>query len=478
MSILADLKSVFNSGKTKNGYSPIDQQTLKEFNQQRPGGARDKVCYAPFTSMRFSLKGKVVACCHNSKEAYGQYPQQSIKEIWNSKQANTLREHICHNDLSFGCQVCKIDFESKNFDSVRTYMYDQYPVDPKYPTMMDFMLENTCNLECGMCSGVVSSAIRANREGGVPTKEYYGDRFIEELKEFVPHLTATRFTGGEPFLIKRYYQIWDLLAELNPTCDITVQTNGNVLTSRVKQTLERGQFSINLSIESLEKENYAKIMKNGNLESALRNIDWFRNYCQSKGTNFNITICPMRQNWYELADLVRFCNEKGALLWFSIVYAPVSHAIWAMSYEELERIYNDFKEVELPATNDLETQNRKYFEGLLDSIKEWKDAAYKRMNDLHSARLSKEEVKQKLVGLYVKYLEEHSQNSSVQSEKQQRLDRFSEKLTRVMARLPDKSFPADFWHFMDEIFAEDMVMEVYESETEDRIYNDMKALIS
>jgi MoaA/NifB/PqqE/SkfB family radical SAM enzyme len=477
MSILNNLKSVFTFDTKSNGYSPIDQQTVKDFNQQRPGGKKEHVCYAPFNSMRFGLKGRVVACCHNSKEAYGEYPKQSIKQIWNSQQAKTLRNHICNDDLSFGCQVCQIDFESKNFNSVRTYMYDHFPVNAEYPTMMDFLLENTCNLECGMCNGVFSSAIRVNREGMPRKDEHYDERFVEELKEFIPHLTEARFTGGEPFLIKRYYEIWDLISSMNPTCNINVQTNGNVLTPRVKKTLEHGRFGINVSIESLEKDNYASIMKNGNLDSALSNIRWFRNYCKDKGTHMGITICPMRQNWHEIPDMVRFCNEEGALMWFSVVYSPSSHAIWAMTFDELQNIYNVLDKEELPTGNDLEVQNRRYFEGLLDSIAQWRDKAKERQSGPKGDRLSKDKLKEKLLDRYVLYLEKESQNP-IQEDRQQKVNRFSEKISRVMLRLPEESLPADCWGFADEIFSDDLVMEVYESETEDRIYSDLKVLVS
>lgn len=44
------------------------------------------LCYAPFKTMQFKMRGKVVASCHNSKEPNGEYLAQTIKEIWNSQQ--------------------------------------------------------------------------------------------------------------------------------------------------------------------------------------------------------------------------------------------------------------------------------------------------------------------------------------------------------------------------------------------------------
>jgi hypothetical protein len=175
--------------------------------------------------------------------------------------------------------------------------------------------------------------------------------------------------------------------------------------------------------------------------------------------------------------MVRFCNEEGALMWFSVVYSPSSHDIWAMTFDELQNIYNVLDKEELPTGNDLEVQNRRYFEGLLDSIAQWRDKAKERQSGPKGDRLSKDKLKEKLLDRYVLYLEKESQNP-IQEDRQQKVNRFSEKISRVMLRLPEESLPADCWGFADEIFSDDLVMEVYESETEDRIYSDLKVLVS
>jgi len=467
--------SKFSEASPKKTYRPLAPTIVKDFNAQRPGGAQEMLCYAPFKSMRFDLRGKVVACCHNSKESYGKYPEQSIKEIWNSQQVKTLRKHICNNDLSYGCQVCSLDFESRNFNAVRTHLYDHHPVNDEYPTMMDFMLENTCNLECEMCSGVFSSSIRKNREGKKNKSGPYDENFIEQLREFIPHLSDARFTGGEPFLIGRYFEIWELIAELNPACKITVQTNGNVLNKKVKNALLRGNFGINVSIESLDRENYSAIMKNGDLDTALENIKWFSNYCQQRNTYFAITICPMRQNWKELPALVRLCNDMNALAWFSIVYAPASCALWTMSFEELNEVYNTLVPTDLPQATLLEEQNRRYFDGILTSIDGWRSDALEREADKAGDELGAADMKDSILLRFASYLDN---SGAAVAEREARMQTFTQKIASVLQRLEGEKLPADAWKRIQMIFADELIMEVYEGDTEQRLYADLKVLVS
>jgi MoaA/NifB/PqqE/SkfB family radical SAM enzyme len=75
--------------------------------------------------------------------------------------------------------------------------------------MMELEIENTCNLECVMCIGELSSAIRKNRDKLPPIKSPYNEAFVEQLEEFIPHLKELRFNGGEPFLINSVFRIFE-----------------------------------------------------------------------------------------------------------------------------------------------------------------------------------------------------------------------------------------------------------------------------
>ena len=222
----------------------MDNETVKAYNQSRDKESHSCFCYAPSTNMLFAHDGSVHVCCHNFGFSLGKYPHQSLMEIWNSVKANELREYMRQYDLSHGCGVCEMDLKPGNFNEVKARHFDSIPRHPQYPTMMEFLISNTCNLECVMCSGEFSSLIRKNREKLPPLVTPYDKEFLTQLEEFIPHLHETRFSGsGEAFSIDMDYEIWEMIIKRNPKCIIMVQSNGTILTERVKDIFEPWKFS-------------------------------------------------------------------------------------------------------------------------------------------------------------------------------------------------------------------------------------------
>lgn len=320
-----------------SGYQPVPPSLVQEYERIRPQKHAATFCQAPFNNMYFSWEGKIIACCYNQKYELGNYPEQTIREIWKGEKANALREHLRHNDLSRGCDVCYRDLVNGRMESVNAQRFDWFPVQ-EYPSMMEFQLTNTCNLECVMCDGHLSSAIRANREKlpAIPNK--YDAAFVQQLEEFIPHLQYTTFSGGEPFLIKIYFDIWEQFARLNPGCTIKVITNGTILTDRVKSILERCRFHITISLDSPVKETYESIRKGASFDTVMQNAAWFRDYCRSKGTEFNFNFCPMTDNWREIPAFIALCNAMDVVCHFNTVYSPMRHSLMYRCHPELEAI--------------------------------------------------------------------------------------------------------------------------------------------
>jgi len=381
--------SIFNNKIIKHKY-------LQEYNSHRIPKENFIFCQSPFNSLLFESDGTVYPCCHNYKYNFGKYPLQSIKEIWTNRKINIFKRAIKNNNLSLGCDVCKFDIENKCYNTVQALMFDNFPVNKNgYPSMLDFMLENTCNLECVMCNGLHSSTIRKHRENREYLKSPYDDNFILQLEEFIPYLHTARFSGGETFLIDIYYKIWEKIIEINPKCKIRVQTNATTLNNKVKEILNKGNFEINVSLDSITKSNYEKIRVHSNFEKVIDNIKYYSYYSWGKNNIFGITICPMRFNWRELPDLVRFCNSVNALIWFSVVWLPPNVAIWTLDSENLKEIYLTLSKIKLSENNQIESENNKYYQDLLKVINKWyKDAIEReKKNDVVKLSVFKESLK-------------------------------------------------------------------------------------
>lgn len=350
--------------------SEFNQETLKDYNKSRPMGAQPVICYAPFKNLYFGHFGKVTVCCYNRDFVIGKFPEDNLEEIWNGEKANQLRKSIKNNNLDFGCNLCKQHILSKNYEANKAKQYDTHTLNENgYPSVMEFELSNVCNLECEMCNGEFSSLIRRNREKLPPIPEVYNEAFIDQLKLFIPHLEEAKFYGGEPFLVEIYYKIWEKIIEINPKIRISVQTNATILNKRVKQILSKANFHLNISIDSLEKENYERIRKNANFDRVIKNIDWFYNYCNDKNTFFGISACLMNNNYIEAPDFLNFCASKNIPLYFHFVDYPKHLALKNLPQNKLKNIYEDLSNFNPEVSSDIQRQNFELFKGMLNQIK-------------------------------------------------------------------------------------------------------------
>lgn len=365
-------QSLIGYYNTQNGSASLTKELISTYNLQRPNGPQRKLCYAPFRNIYFGYGGKASSCCYGRDYILGEFPKQTIKEIWQGRQVQELREAISNNNLDKGCKGCLSQLLAKNFDAVKANQYDDYKVlNHQYPSVLELELSNTCNLECEMCSGVHSSLIRQNREHLPPLKQYYDDSFVEQLEEFLPYLEEIKFYGGEPFLIDIYYKIWDKVIEINPDIRLSVQTNGTILNNRVKTMLSKSNFHINLSIDSLQKETYNAIRVNANFDRVMENLKWFYDYCKQKNTYFGISMCAMKNNWQEVIDFMEFATSMQFPLTIHTVTTPKEMAIRNMSLNDIKDILDTYNNYQPKENSVIDKQNSAHYHDFTNQIERW-----------------------------------------------------------------------------------------------------------
>lgn len=341
------------------------------------------LCIAPFANMYFGSSGRVYCCCFCEKEEIGRYPDQSIIEIWRANKIKSIRDSIIDTSFSHkNCSGCVDSLVMGNYSACEARVYDnllqsqQYAEkftlarwdENYYPISMEFELSNSCNLECIMCKGDLSSAIRANVEKLPAKNSPYDDVFIEQLDEFLPFLKQARFFGGEPFLIKQYEKIWEKLIKINPSCECMVQTNGTVFTEGLIKKIKLGNFRIGVSIDSLDPKNYERIRKNAAYKQVMSNILKLYDII---GDRLSIAICPMQQNWQEIPSFVLFANKMNIHLYFNTVTFPRECSLKSLSSEKLREIYSYFERYKFPCDSEVAFYNNNLYVKLLKQIDFW-----------------------------------------------------------------------------------------------------------
>lgn len=321
----------------------MDRARLEEYHATRDYSdkAFRSSCYAAHVSMYFDTLGNVLACCQNAKYPVGNVTQQRLPDIWHGPRIATLRKALKKDSFGAGCQFCEWQISVGNYLNAFTRNFDIFPVEsesPDWPRMMEFSVSNTCNLECIMCYGILSSSIRARREGLPPLPKAYGDEFFSDLRPFLHHLRFAKFLGGEPFLAAESFRVWDTMLEegVSPHCHVT--TNGTQWNNRVEHILERFPIGISISMDGATKETVESIRVNAKFEMVRENFRRFHAYSREKKTDLTLTYCLMRQNWHEFGDYLLFADEWNCQVGVNLVREPPQCSLYTLPISELAEI--------------------------------------------------------------------------------------------------------------------------------------------
>jgi len=415
----------------------LNAHILKAYNATRKKEQHTYLCHAPFKAMLLSNNGRVLSCCFNRQAVLGQYPEQSLKEIWFGKEAQKLRQHLKKNDLSYGCFNCKNQWLNKEFETVKARMFDHLPSSAEgYPTMLEFDLDNTCNLECLMCNPDNSSAIRNKNTAFGTYVSPYNAKLCKELEEFIPHLHQVSFAGGEPFLIKLYYDIWEKIIAIKPSVRINITTNATILNQKIKDLLNKGVFEISVSLDSIDKNTYEAIRKNAHLETVMDNLNYFHNYCKGKNTFFGVWVCPLRSNRFQIPELLHYFNERGIEVYFHTVWIPPKVTLWNLSALHLSELHAFYAAQSLKTDTEVQKKNAARFKELMAQLKMWEA-----MSEIHSKTKEKNLSPSQLEYTFVKTFENILTHKCLnRKELNEKVHAYRNKLNYCKLTLPQETY--------------------------------------
>lgn len=334
-------------------------------------------CFAPFSNLYLFTNGDVRACCVNDLYPLGNITTERLPEIWGGARQAVLRRKVVDHDFSAGCDFCAWEIDggiqpyAHVYDHVRDY---PGPTDdqgvPEYPRRIEFNLSNSCNLECKMCAGELSSSIRIHREKLPPLPKVWDDQFFDDLREFIPHLSEGSFAGGEPFLGTENFRVWELIAELNPDMRVLITTNGTQWNKRVEQVLSSLRVWPNISLDAHTKGTFEYIREKADHDVIMANLDRFQAYAEQAGTRAHIMHCLMPQNYHELGDLLLFAEDRGLGVTVTVVTFPADFALERLDRTELEQVHDLFVKQHEQIGDRLEI-NRGVLENQIMRLENW-----------------------------------------------------------------------------------------------------------
>lgn len=309
-------------------------------------------CLAPSVQMHLLPDGDIRACCRNPVPL-GNIAEQRLPEIWWGERRAGMQLQLAAKEIPTGCENCAAEIATEGRRGSYPEVFDFWTnrlgrdrTGRPWPIRMEFNLSNRCNLQCIQCSGDLSSSIRIHREGRQALGTVYDDTFFEDLRPFLPHLRHANFAGGEPFLGPENFRVWEMIAEVAPKLECTINTNATQWNRRVEEVLDRGRFSFIFSLDGITKETYESIRIDGDLDEVLANIERFRDHAQRHNTDVNINHCLMPQNHHEFADLLLYAEQRGIKVNVSVVRAPRHCSIAYLPRDDIRSIHRTLTERE------------------------------------------------------------------------------------------------------------------------------------
>lgn len=162
-------------------------------------------------------------------------------------------------------------------------------------------LTDKCNLRCHYCMPVDQTFMSES-------KYLSPDEITEIVRELVDMgLEEVRLTGGEPLMRKSFQEIVEKLGKLKLK-KLALTTNAILLDKYLDVLKANRVFHLNISLDSLNEENFRKITYGNHLNKVVANIK----LAHQAGFEVKINTVMMKGvNDHEVFDFMKFAEETG-----------------------------------------------------------------------------------------------------------------------------------------------------------------------
>jgi cyclic pyranopterin phosphate synthase len=144
-------------------------------------------------------------------------------------------------------------------------MFDRFNRHIKY---LRISVTDRCNLRCTYCMP----------EEGIRLLDHSDILTFEEITAFTRlavsnGITKVRLTGGEPLVRKNIVELVSMLSRIDGLEDLSMTTNGILLSTFASDLKKAGLNRVNISLDTVNPDQYCQITKNGELSKVLEGIE-------------------------------------------------------------------------------------------------------------------------------------------------------------------------------------------------------------
>jgi GTP 3',8-cyclase len=179
-------------------------------------------------------------------------------------------------------------------------------------------ITDRCNLRCRYCVPLTPVTMLSHKD------ILHYEEILRIVKVGVEHgIKKVRITGGEPLVRKGVYDFLASLKEVEGIEDISLTTNGILLRDNIDRIKDAGVKRINISLDSLNRENFSKITRRDHFDKVWQGIQ----LAIEKGFDpVKINVVVMKGvNDHEILDLAGLAIHYPLHVRF-IEYMPIGEA--------------------------------------------------------------------------------------------------------------------------------------------------------
>ena len=212
-------------------------------------------CPLPFTGLFYQNNSASPCCAMKTDPA-------TPNEYLASKETDKLRKDFTNGLKPERCNNCWIK-ESNGLTSIRKH-YSKQKRDLTKITHLELRESNLCNFSCRMCNPDDSVVIDRESKSNPEIQSFFRpnndlattDENWNQILEIVRGVESINLTGGEPMLMKRYYDLFDYMISIGKNEDVflNIFTNGSVYNPLfVEKILKFKNVRLTVSIDAVEK---------------------------------------------------------------------------------------------------------------------------------------------------------------------------------------------------------------------------------
>jgi radical SAM protein with 4Fe4S-binding SPASM domain len=351
-------------------WAPLSKTKLLSNNYMLP----DTVCPLPWMHLEIKHNGSIAPCCVFDGSV-GNIKTDSLQDVFNNADMNSLRNNFLNGKKHNGCKKCW-DSEKQGLTSNRSYhvgllkkpLLTRFLTAPTI-TSLDIKPGNTCNFKCRICGPESSSLYAAEQKRFLKTNLVASsdwidsDQHINQLIDLLPNLRNIDMYGGEPFLIKKFNLLLKHAVDQDHAGHIRLHynTNGSIYPHLLIEYWKHFQHvDIQLSIDNIGSR--FELERGGSWSVITQNI---KQLLSLNLSNLSLSVMPAISimNVFYLDELINWAKSLDLAINPIYVTAPKEFSIRNLTKLAKEQLFKKYKNYNWPEMH-----------SILESIKNYPDS--------------------------------------------------------------------------------------------------------